>query len=153
MTGPHLRDIGDRDDVVELLGDFYHRAFADDVLRPVFVDVAHMDLTTHLPIITDFWCKAILKEGHYRRNVFEPHRELDELIPLQPHHFERWLQLWHATIDDRHAGPKADAAKLQGARIAYSMCRMLSGELVLSIAEWLDANGTPLAVQHPQLAG
>ncbi len=153
MTGSTLRDLGDRDDVVELLGDFYHRAFADEVLRPVFVDVARMDLTKHLPIITDFWCKAILKEGEYRRNVFEPHRELNDLIALQPHHFERWLMLWHTTIDDRHAGPRADLAKLQGARIAYSMCRMLSGELVLSIAEWLEANGNPLGVQHPRLAG
>ena len=39
---------------------------------------------------------------------------------------------------------------LQGARIAYSMCRMLTGELVESIADWLEANGNPLGVNSPR---
>lgn len=150
MTGSTRADIADRDDIVELLGDFYHRAFADELLRPVFVDVAQMDLSVHLPAIAEFWCKAVLQQGEYRRNVFLPHRELHELTALGPEHFERWLTLWHSTIDDRHAGPKADLAKLHGARIAYSMCRMLTGELVVSIAEWLEATGHELGVHSPR---
>ncbi|MFZ2510857.1 MAG: group III truncated hemoglobin [Gordonia sp. (in: high G+C Gram-positive bacteria)] len=143
MSGSALGDLADRSDVVELLGDFYNRAFHDELLQPVFVDAAQMDLAAHLPAITDFWCKAVLKEGEYRRNVFEPHRELHELIALEPRLFERWLALWHNTIDDRHAGSHADLAKLQGARIALSMCRMLTGERVESIAAWLAAHSPP----------
>lgn len=89
MSESGLRDLADRDDVVELLGDFYNRAFADDLLRPVFVDIAQMDLSRHLPAITDFWCKAVLKEGAYRNNVFAPHRDLHQIAHLQPVHFER----------------------------------------------------------------
>ena len=136
-------DLVDRDGVVELLDDFYRRAFDDELLRPIFVDVAQMDLTTHLPVISDFWCKAILKEGEYRRNVFAPHNALHQLVALEPQHFERWLMLWHNTIDDRHAGPNADLAKLQGARIAFSMCRMLTGQQVESIGAWLADNSPP----------
>ncbi len=143
MNGSARGDLADRSDVVELLGDFYNRAFRDDLLRPVFVDVAQMDLAEHLPAITDFWCKAVLKEGEYRRNVFEPHRELHALVPLEPKFFERWLTLWHSTIDDRHTGARADLAKLQGARIALSMCRMLTGERVDSIAGYVDAHSPP----------
>lgn len=150
MSRSDLPDLTDREDVVELLGDFYHRAFADELLRPVFVDVARMDLSKHLPSITDFWCKALLKQGEYRRNVFEPHRELHQLTALEPRHFERWLALWHNTIDDRHAGPTAELGKLQGARMAYSMCRMLTGELVESIADWLESTGHQLGVHSPR---
>ncbi|MFC0314651.1 group III truncated hemoglobin [Gordonia phosphorivorans] len=149
MSRSERRDLADRADVVEVLGDFYHRAFADDLLGPVFVDVAQMDLSQHLPAITDFWCKAVLKEGEYRNNVFEPHRLLHQLAHLEPKHFERWLSLWHTTIDDRHRGPKADLAKLQGARIAYSMCRMLTGQLAVPIADWLEATGHQLGVHSP----
>lgn len=153
MSGSRLRDLADREDVVELLGDFYHRAFADELLRPVFVDIAQMDLSTHLPAITDFWCKAVLKQGSYRRNVSTPHRELHEIAHLEPRHFERWLLLWHNTIDSRHTGRNADIAKLQGARIAYSMCRMLTGESAAAIAEWLEATGHRLAAHSPGAAG
>ena len=153
MSGSGLRDIADREDVVELLGDFYHRAFADELLRPVFVDIAQMDLSTHLPAITDFWCKTVLKQGEYRRNVATPHRELHEIAHLEPRHFERWLLLWHSTIDDRHTGHRAEIAKLQGARIAHSMCRMLTGEQAQAIAEWLKDTGHPLAAYSPGAAG
>jgi hypothetical protein len=42
-------------------------------------------------------------------------------------HFARWLTLWCATVDDRHAGPKAELAKLQATRIAGAMCRRITG--------------------------
>ena len=146
MTAAELHDVTHRDDLTSLLDDFYRRAFADDLLGPVFVDVARMDLAAHLPDITDFWSKALLKEGDYRRNMFEPHRALHEKADLRPEHFERWLELWHSTVDDNHTGERADLAKLQGARIAYSMCRMLTGELSLPIADWLEDSGQNLGV-------
>jgi hemoglobin len=116
-------------------GDFYSRAFRDDLLGPVFVDVAHMDLDAHLPVMCDFWETALLSAGTYRGNALRPHQRLHTLARLTPTHFTRWLRLWRSTIDDRHAGPKADQAKIQAARIAGAMSRRITGEMA-PLADW-----------------
>lgn len=120
-------DIADRDDLTELLRDFYGRAFRDDLLGPVFVDVARMDLEQHLPTICDFWETVLFRTGSYRRNALQPHMRLHGRTELTPAHFDRWLALWQATVTDRHAGPNADLARLQGRRIAGAMSRRITG--------------------------
>lgn len=127
MSG--MRDIADREDVAVMLTAFYGRAFADDVLGPVFVDVAQMDLADHLPVMCDFWMTVLFHSGEYRRNALRPHLQLNALTRLTPAHFERWLVLWVATVDDLHVGGKAEFAKLQATRIAGSMSRRITGEV------------------------
>ena len=123
-------DIAGRPDVQALLRDFYGRAFADDLLGPVFVDIARLDLDAHLPNMADFWMTALFHTGAYRRNAFVPHARVHEQARFTPGHFARWLALWTATVDDRHAGPKAELAKVQAMRMATAMSRRLTGEPV-----------------------
>lgn len=123
------RDIATRADIAGLLTDFYARAFADPLIGPIFTDVAHLDLPAHLPIMCDFWETALLGARAYRRNAFLAHRRLSDQQPLTPAHFARWFTLWTQTVDDRHAGPVADRAKLQAHRIAHSMSRRLDPEV------------------------
>lgn len=120
-------DITQRSDIAALLRDFYGRAFRDELLGPVFVDIARMDLDAHLPVMCDFWETVLFRAGMYRRNALAPHQRLHARADLTPLHFARWLALWCATVDDRHAGPKADQAKLQATRIAGAMCRRITG--------------------------
>lgn len=122
-----LADLQNRDDVLTLVNDFYHRAFDDELLGPVFVDVARMDLALHLPIICDFWETVLFQAGLYRRNALQIHLSLNARAPLGAEHFERWLTLWTATVDENFAGEKAELAKTQGARIAGSIQRRLQG--------------------------
>ncbi|MEO9139091.1 MAG: group III truncated hemoglobin [Jatrophihabitans sp.] len=118
-------DLCDRDDVTTLVREFYRRAFADELLGPVFVDIAHMDLEAHMPIMCDFWETVLFRAGLYRRNAFTVHRDLHRLEPLTALHFDRWLALWSATVDDLFAGPVAEHAKVQARRIAGSIHRRL----------------------------
>ena len=46
---------------------------------------------------------------------------------LTAEHFTRWLELWDGTVDALFAGPIAERAKLQAARIAGSMERRMAG--------------------------
>jgi hemoglobin len=87
------RDIGDRNDIAEMIMDFYARAFADDLLGPVFVDVAKLDLAAHLPIMCDFWETVLFRAGLYRRNALQVHVDLHREAHLTGAHFARWLQL------------------------------------------------------------
>lgn len=121
-------DIRDRHDIADVITDFYTRAFADDLLGPVFVDIAQLDLPAHLPIMCDFWETVLFRAGRYRRNALAVHVDLHRRADLTGAHFARWLRLWHATVDARHAGPKAELAKTQATRIASSMQRRLLGE-------------------------
>jgi hemoglobin len=121
-------DIRDRHDIAELITAFYTQVFADDLLGPVFVDIARLDLPAHLPIMCDFWETVLFRAGSYRRNALQVHLDLHMKAHLTADHFARWLELWHATIDARHAGPKAELAKTQATRIAWSMQRRLTGE-------------------------
>ncbi len=120
-------DLAGRTDLDRLLRRFYTAAFADPLIGPFFTDVAGTDLTAHLPAITDFWERALFRTADYRGDVFAAHAALHRLRPLTAAHFGRWVQLWQATVDGLHAGPRAERAKTQGERLAVAMLRRLYG--------------------------
>ena len=39
-------------------------------------------------------------------------------VPLRAGHFERWLVLWRATVDELFAGERAELAKSHALRVA-----------------------------------
>lgn len=120
-------DLRDRDDVSTLVDEFYRRVFADGLLGPVFVDIARVDLAAHLPKMCDFWETALFRTGSYHGNVMLRHYELDQKASLTTAHFDRWLQIWCATVDRLYSGPVADAAKLMATRIARGMALRILG--------------------------
>ena len=122
-----LADLHDRDDVYTLVSEFYRRVFTDDLLGPIFVDIAQMDLDHHLPIICDFWETVLFGAGLYRRNALQLHVNLSAKAPLDARHFDRWLDTWTTCVDEHFAGEKAELAKLQGHRIAASIQRRVNG--------------------------
>ncbi len=111
-------DITTRDDIRRLVVEFYTRAFRDELLRVVFVDVAKMDLEAHLPVMCDFWGTVLLGERSYRGGAFAPHVRLHEQVPLTPRHFDRWLAIWTRTVDDLFAGDTATRAKERATQVA-----------------------------------
>ncbi|MFH8606218.1 group III truncated hemoglobin [Streptomyces sp. NPDC018029] len=120
-------DIASRADLDVLLRRFYTAAFADPLIGPFFTEIAGTDLDAHLPRITDFWERVLLRTAAYRRDAFTPHAALHAVRPLTAEHFGRWVQLWHASVDGLHRGPAADRAKAQGERIALALLRRLGG--------------------------
>jgi hemoglobin len=121
-------DITGPEDVQALVVEFYRCAFEDELLGPVFVDVAQLDLDIHLPVICAFWETVILRTGNYRRNALQVHVDLHRRSPLTPEHFGRWLELWMAAVDSMFSGERSELAKVQATRIAWSMSRRLMGE-------------------------
>ena len=121
-------DIANRADVSDLIVAFYHRVFTDDLLGPIFIDVAKLDLDAHLPIMCDFWETVLFKTGTYNRNALKVHRALHQVSPLTAEHFGRWLKFWNQTVDEMYVGEKSELAKVQAARIAWSISRRLMGE-------------------------
>ncbi len=135
--GAEIHDIQGRDDIADLVTEFYTRAFQDAVLGPIFIDVAKMDLEAHMPIMCDFWETVLFQAGKYGRNAFGVHLDLHRQEPLTPMHFQRWLDIWESTVDDMFRGDRANLAKVQAGRIANG----ISGRLQRSV----DAE--PLTIQ------
>ncbi|HRD51385.1 MAG TPA: group III truncated hemoglobin [Flavobacteriales bacterium] len=121
-----LRDIESPDDVILLVDTFYRAALIDPVIGHIFVDVAKIDLESHMPRLYRFWCAILLGMPTYRENAFAPHMRLHQLHPLEPQHFERWLALFHGTIDSLFEGPTAELAKKRSRDIATAMAGKLA---------------------------
>jgi hemoglobin len=119
------QDIQNRNDIEQLVIAFYQRAFADEMIGPIFTDIAHMDLEAHLPQMCDFWETVLFRAGNYRGNAFRPHARINSLFPLQWAHFEQWLALWAATVDELFEGSTADLAKQQAAQVGSAIMRRL----------------------------
>jgi hemoglobin len=113
-----LRDIEDRGDCERLVRAFYGRAMADTMIGWIFVDVAELDLEEHVPVIASFWETILLGTQSYRGGAFAPHAALHAKAALRGGHFDRWLVLWRATIDELFAGERAELAKAHAARVA-----------------------------------
>ena len=120
-------DIETREDVERLARAFYDRAFADPMIGYLFTDVARLDLEAHLPTIVAFWETVLLGARTSRGGTFAPHAALHARAGLRPGHFERWLALWNATVDELFAGERATLAKHHAARVARAFQRRLAG--------------------------
>lgn len=120
-----MADITNRRDIDGLLRAFYDDVFGDALLSPIFVDIAHMDLEAHLPVLGDFWEKVLFDSAVYNGRAMEVHRRLHRRVPLTAEHFNRWVAIWGQTVDAEFAGPVAEQAKGHAARIAIAIQRNL----------------------------
>jgi hemoglobin len=118
---PADRDIASRTDIVRLVDAFYERVRADQVLGPIFDDVARTDWNRHLPKMYDFWEAVLFSAPVFEGNPLAIHRQLATRVPLGAREFERWLALFYQTVDTSFRGRRADDAKLRAARIAAVM--------------------------------
>ena len=114
-------DITDRRDVACLVNVFYDRVRDDRVLGPIFDDVAHVDWATHLPRMYDFWESVLFGSSTFKGTPLVVHRALAGRTPLTAETFDRWIALFHTTVDDLFCGTMADHAKNSAIRIAAAM--------------------------------
>src|SRR3954452_12790464 len=98
-------DITDRRDVACLVNAFYDRVRDDDVLGPIFDDIAHVDWATHLPRMCDFWESVLFARATFKGAPLVVHRALARRTPLTTVAFDRWIALFQSTIDDFFSGP------------------------------------------------
>jgi hemoglobin len=58
----------------------------------------------------------------------EKHLRIHSMSAVEPKHFERWLQLFFATVDELYEGEKAELIKVRAKSIADVMkARMTAG--------------------------
>lgn len=107
-------DIKDMSDIRLLVDTFYGRIREDDLLADIFNGVIQDRWPEHLEKMYRFWQTVLLEEYTYQGTPFPPHAQL----PVDLEHFQRWVQLFNATVDEFFVGEKAERAKWQGQRMA-----------------------------------
>lgn len=131
-----LKDVESRPDIDKLMEVFYQRALGDSVIGYIFTDVAKLDLEHHLPIIGDFWESMLFGTPAYQKHGRNPmfvHKELHEKSALTREHFERWLEIFTATVDDLFAGENAEHLKVRAGAIAVRMLDFLGVDLAMPL--------------------
>lgn len=122
-------DIETREDIAQLMRTFYGRMFEDEVMGPIFKDVAKMDLDAHIPVMCDFWELQLFQKSGYRGGMMAVHFRLHTMMPtaegLEHHHFMRWMDYWVETVDDLFEGARATWAKTVAARVARNMSQRI----------------------------
>ena len=137
-------DISTREDCERLVRVFYGRALADPIIGWLFTDIAQLDLEAHVPKIASFWETVLLGAHSYRGGAFAPHAMLHMKAPLRRGHFERWLFLWHTTVDERFAGERAELAKQHANRVANAF----HGRLEAMSAAMASPSDALVVTQH-----
>ena len=126
LTQP-IRDLDSRSEIHNLVVRFYREIVFDELLGPVFAEVAEVDWSIHIPKLIDFWCRVLLGEPGYDGYILHAHQEVHEIEAFQPELFDRWYSLFVESVDEGWQGPIAEAAKAHAARIAGALARRLLG--------------------------
>lgn len=128
MTGVDpspTRDLLRRSDIHDLVVAFYREVVFDDLLAPVFAEVAEVDWGVHIPRLIDYWCRVLFGEPGYRGAVLAAHRHVHDQDAFNVALFDRWYALWARSVDASWHGPGAEAAKAHAAIVAGSLARRL----------------------------
>jgi hemoglobin len=109
-----MKEIESKQDVELLVKTFYQKLVKDALVSHFF---SQLDLDEHLPRVVQFWSFILLDEAGYSANMMEKHARLD----LDEASFDRWLKLFHETIDEFFVGERAELAKQRSTLIAWTM--------------------------------
>ncbi|GAB1309013.1 hypothetical protein KH5_16960 [Urechidicola sp. KH5] len=69
----------------------------------------------------DFWETLFFHKQSYKGNPMKMHVTLDKKSPLEKAHFDAWLQIFEATVNDLFVGEKAELAKQRANSVAMSI--------------------------------
>ena len=109
-----MNDIRTEEDIKALVDSFYDRVNRDEVLGPIFNQIAKVDWEHHLPKMYSFWSSMLFRTGEYKGQPWPKHA----VLPLAKEQFERWVRLFCQTVDGLFEGPIAAEAKARALSIA-----------------------------------
>lgn len=100
---------------------FYDALLDDELMAPLFLDVAAVDLETHLPTISLYWQKMLLGDKSYQNNTMAKHRTIHHQHTFTDAHFDTWLNHFLATLDQHFSGLYTEKAKRIAANVIKNM--------------------------------
>ncbi len=118
-------DINGRPEIEILVDRFYEKVRADDLIGPIFTDVAKVDWNVHLPKLYAFWQTVLFGNGGFQGNPLRAHFDLVRKTEMDWPRFERWLALFNETVDELFTGDRAGHIK----RAAEDMANVIHSRI------------------------
>lgn len=109
-----VHDIESLGHIQQMVDTFYGKVREDDLIGPIFNKVIEDRWPVHLEKMYRFWQTVLLEEHTYSGSPFPPHAKLN----IGKAHFDRWLDLFGATVDGLFHGEKASEAKWRAEKMA-----------------------------------
>lgn len=100
-------------EISSLVDRFYAKVRRDPEIGPIFNEKVE-DWPTHLALLKNFWSTVMLTTGRYKGDPMMTHLQL----PLEPSHFNRWLELFAETAKEVMAPGHAAIIIAKSERIA-----------------------------------
>jgi len=116
-----LKDLENRNDIIQLVNSFYDKVKTDPVIGHYFTKVIPVDWSTHLPVMYDFWENVLFHSGAYSGNPIMKHIMINNKSPFDKNHFLQWTFLFEQTVNELFRGANADAIKDRANNISAIM--------------------------------
>lgn len=130
------RDLDTPAEIFEMVTRQYVDVSQDDLLQPYFnFGPGFIDWQAHIGTVTDYWCHVLLYAPGYEIDVIESHRHLHDRAPFTPALFDRWLRIFHDTVDGGWSGSHAATANKRATGMAWAMAQRVLGKGVWRPAE------------------
>ncbi len=108
------KEILNIEDIKVLVDAFYGKVREDDLLADIFNERIQDRWPQHLEKMYRFWQTVLLDEHTYSGSPFAPHANM----PIHKEHFDRWLNLFFQTVDEKFTGERAAEAKWRAGKMA-----------------------------------
>lgn len=118
-----MKEIEGRADVYLLVSNFYHLVRKDELLAPIFnYHISEKQWDLHIEKLTDFWMTALFGIACFKGNPGRVHKKVDANFnhSISEDYFEKWLELWYKSIDNKYQGAMAHRAKDAARNMATS---------------------------------
>ena len=123
------RDLDTTEEIHEMVTRQYVDVVQDELLEHYFnFAPGFIDWQAHIESISDYWSHVLLYAPGYEIDVIEAHRSLHDTDPFGPELFDRWLEVFHDTVDGGWTGPHADRAKTRATGLAWAMAQRFLGK-------------------------
>lgn len=112
------KDIRDINDISLLVNSFYDKVFMDETLGYIFKNTPGFSFDKHILVMISFWDTLLFGTLNYKGSPMIKHMDLNKNFPLKSQHFDQWLTLWEATINENFEGNFASGAILKAKNVA-----------------------------------
>lgn len=130
------RDLDTAEEIFEMVTRQYVYVVQDELLEPYFnFGPGFIDWKAHIGSVTEYWCHVVLYAPDYEIDVIENHRHLHDRDPFTPELFDRWLRIFHDTVNGGWSGPQAERANKRATGMAWAMAQRFLGKGVWRPAE------------------